>query len=141
MGIFLDTGFYMGLIDPTDDHYNRSLEILSELQTGKFGQIFTSSFVMAESATLVASRTKKDPQAIREIRNFFIGNEQIALILRANEEIESDAWVIFQKLNLRIKNKVVSYIDCTNIAFCKKYLLDNILSFDPHYNSWLTRIS
>lgn len=130
----------MGLIDPTDDHYKRSLELLKELQTGKFGQIFTSSFVMAESATLVASRTKKNTQAMRAIKNYFIGNEQIAIILRANEEIEIQSWEIFQKLNIRIKDKVVSYVDCTNISFCRKYLLDYILAFDPHYDGWITRI-
>lgn len=140
MGIFLDTGFYLGLIDPTDQNFNRSLELLKELQTGKFGQIFTSSFVMAESATLVASRTKKNSRAMREIKNLFTGNEQIAIILRANEEIEKDSWEIFQKLNTQIKNQVISYVDCTNISFCRKYLLDNIVSFDPHYDGWLTRI-
>ena len=100
MGIFLDTGFYMGLIDPTDEHYKRSLELLKELQTGRFGQIFTSSFVIAESATLVASRTPKNTQAMRAIKNYFTGNEQIAIILRANEEIENESWDIFQKLNI-----------------------------------------
>ena len=140
MGIFLDTGFYIGLIDPTDKYYKRSFDLLKGLQTGKFGLIYTSSFIMAESATLVAARTKKNPIAIKEIENFFLGDKQIATILRLNEKNEKDAWEIFQKINVEKKSKVVSFIDCSNIVLCRNYSIDNILSYDPHFDGWLTRV-
>jgi len=139
MGIFLDTGFYIGLIDPTDSHYKRSIELLIDLKSGKYGQIFTSNFIMAESATIVASTTKNNSIAINEIKKIFTGDERIAIILRANEELEKESWELFQKLNKK-ENKVISYVDCTNILFCQKYLLNFILSFDAHYDGWVNRI-
>ena len=140
MAIFLDTGFYIGLIDPNDKHYVRSLELLKIIQTGKYGQIYTSTLVMAESATLIGIRTKKHPKAMKTIQNYFIGLDKIAIILRFNEEHEKDTWITFHKINKTIKNKIVSFVDCTNIVLCKHYTIENILAYDGHFDGWLTRI-
>ncbi|MHA1783787.1 MAG: type II toxin-antitoxin system VapC family toxin [Candidatus Helarchaeota archaeon] len=140
MAIFLDTGFYMGLVDPNDKHYNRSLELLKELQTGKYGQIYTSTFVMAESATLIGVRTKKHPKAMKTIQNYFSGSDKIAIILRFNEEHEKDTWETFHKINKTIKPKIVSFVDCANIVLCKHYSIEHILAYDEHFDGWVTRI-
>lgn len=140
MAIFLDTGFYLGLLHPKDEYHSTSLKILEELKTGKYGALYTSNLIMSESATLTAVRTKKNPQALKTIEEFFIGSAKIAAIIRVNEDIEKKAWEIFHKVNEDRKNKVISFIDCTNIAICKHYSIEYILSFDNHFNGWLSRI-
>lgn len=140
MAIFLDTGFYVGLLHPKDEYYKRSYQILTELKTGIHGQIFTSNLIMSESATLVALRTQKNPRAMQIIQQYFIGNEQIAIILRLNEDLEKDAWTVFQELNSKKTDKVISFVDCTNIALCRHYSIEKILSYDDHFDGWLTRI-
>ena len=75
---------------PNDPYYKRSEELLNILKTGKYGQIFTSTYIIAETLTLVAIRTKNNSVVLKEIEDFFIGGKQIARILRPDEQIESE---------------------------------------------------
>jgi len=136
----LDTGFYIGLVDPKDKHYHRSLELLHELKSGEYGQIYTSTLVMGETATLVGIRTNRHPKAMNSIRNLFSGSEKLAIILRFGDDLEEDTWKLFHRINTTKKSKFVSFVDCANIVTCKRYSIENIIAFDEHFDGWLTRI-
>ena len=140
MGIFVDTNFYISLIDPHDFNYDRSLELLKDLKTGKYGRIYTSIYVMAESATLLSVRIKNQAPPYDLMEDLFIGKTQFALMLRSSENDEKEAWILFKKINTNRKLKIISFVDCTNIIFCKKYQCDNILSFDRHFDGIINRI-
>jgi predicted nucleic acid-binding protein len=43
MAIFLDTGFYLGLIHKKDENYDTAQEWLKKIQSGVYGQIYTSN--------------------------------------------------------------------------------------------------
>ncbi len=118
--IFLDTGFYIALVNPKDKFYKRAPEILMDLQEGVYGQPFTSHFIMAECATLIAIRTRNNQIAIELLKEYFIGKSQIAICLRSNEELEKSAWDLFCKVNFTEKEQPMSFVDCTNILFSQE---------------------
>ncbi len=141
MAIFLDSGFYLGLIHGEDKHHGRAREWLQRLKSGFFGQMYTSNFVMAETATIVASRTKGNPLALEKTRQLFAGALQIATIIRANEQDEENAWNLFLKIS---KSKdiltiggIVSFVDCTSIVLCQSRDIEFIATFDGHFKPWL----
>ena len=140
MAIFLDTGFFLGLVYPSDPYYERSKELLKILKTGKYGQIFTSTYIIAETLTLVAVRSRNNSIVLKEIDEFFRGDKQIARILRPDEQIENEFLKLFLKINTNPKKKTVSFVDCSNIIFCRKHAIDNILAYDRHFDPWLTRL-
>ena len=140
MAIFLDTGFFLGLVNPNDSYYKRSAELLKILKTGKYGQIFTSTYILAETLTLVAVRTKNNSIVLKEIDEFFKGDKQIARILRPDDQIENETLKLFLKINKNPKKKIVSFVDCSNIIFCRKRAIGNILAYDRHFDAWLTRL-
>lgn len=144
MGIFLDTGFYMGLMNEKDVNYNSAQEILDKINTGYYGEIYTSWFVMMESATLVAIRTLQNEMAIEKIRSIFIGDLKLALFLEFTPKIMTDTWDLFTKAN-RLnsppsKKKILSLVDASNIIFCKSHGIENIVAFDGDFQGWLTQI-
>jgi predicted nucleic acid-binding protein len=142
MGLFLDTGFYCGLVDHEDEHSGRSLELLKLLKSGRYGQIYTSNYVMAETATLIAIRTNRNPNYLQAVRDLFVGNNVLAILLRANLVEDNEAWKLFVKINSEKKSeKVISYIDCTNIIISQSHNIKNIVSFDPHFDGWLSVVS
>ncbi|WP_457557936.1 type II toxin-antitoxin system VapC family toxin [Candidatus Harpocratesius sp.] len=144
MAIFLDTGFYLGLIHSKDPNFKRAQELLIEIQKGKLGQIYSSMLIMAETATLVAVRTHKNPRAMEKIRSLFTGDLQIATIQPITETIEKKTWDIFLKANSgedSSKKKILSYIDSSNIALCKEHGIKYILAFDGDFKGWLEVIS
>lgn len=140
MAIFLDTGFFLGLVYPSDPYYKRSEELLKILKTGKHGQIFTSTYIIAETLTLVAVRSRNNSVVLKEIDKFFKGDKQIAIILRPDEQIEDESIKLFLKINKNSKNKTVSFVDCSNIIFCRRRGIDSILAYDKHFDAWLTRL-
>lgn len=140
MAIFLDTGFFLGLVDPNDKFYERSAELLILLKSGKFGQIFTSTYIIAETCTLVSTRTRNNPIALKEISDLLKGDKQIASVLRPDDQFESDAMKLFIKINKNSKKKAISFVDCSNIIFCRNRAIDNILTYDRHFDAWLTRL-
>ena len=107
MPIILDTGFFIALIDPKDKHSSRADEILNNIKDGQYGQTFTTAYVMAESAVLVAVRTRNNYDALKNIKSLFIGEDSIASILDANELLREKAWDLFLKLNQDNKNQPV----------------------------------
>lgn len=146
MAIFLDTGFYLGLIHSKDSNYKRAQELLIELQTGQFGQIYSSRLIMAETATLVAVRTHQNQKALKKARELFIGDLQIATILPLTEITEKETWDIFVKANslkesARMKKKILSFVDCSNITLCREHGIEKIAAFDGDFKGWLEIIS
>ncbi len=141
MAIFLDSGFYLGLIHVEDKHHERAREWLQLLKSGSFGQMYTSNFVMAETATIVASRTKGNPLALEKTRQLFAGGLQIATIIRASEQDEENAWNLFLKISkskdIRSIEGIVSFVDCTCIVICQSHDIEFIATFDNHFKPWL----
>jgi uncharacterized protein len=141
MAIFLDSGFFLGIIHKADKNHEQANEWLQKIRSGMYGQIYSSNFVMAESATIVASRTRGNARAIEKTRELFTGELQIATIIRATDDDEKNAWDLFLKLtqtdDIIIKEGIVSFVDCTNIILCKAHEIEFIASFDGHFKPWL----
>jgi predicted nucleic acid-binding protein len=135
--ILLDTGFYTALLDPTDKYYARAPEILAEIRSGALGRAYTTSFVMAESATLIAIRSRKNSIAIDGMRNLFLGEDCIALLLRPSESTEAKAWDLFVKINQDKKDRTMSFVDCTNVILAQQHHIRAIVAFDGHYDAWI----
>lgn len=153
MAIFLDSGFFMGLIHKKDKNYQRANEILLEMKDGLYGQVYTSNFIMSESATLVAVRTNQNPLALEKIKEYFIGDLQIGKKLLSDSNIEKLSWDLFIKLNSHLtkknkkkkgesekKRKMFSFVDCSNIIFCQERNIANIAAFDGHFKGFVNLI-
>ena len=143
MAIFLDTSYYVALVNPLDKHTDRANKLLKTLFSGKYGQIFTSPFIMAESGTLIAVRNPSNASKfITQMKELFIGDKKLGIILRSNDEIESSTWELMIKANRNVKKigDVVSWVDCSNIILCRKHKIDYIASFDHHFDPYLRRI-
>lgn len=62
------------------------------------------------------------------------------LLFRSAEIIEDKTWNFYIKVHDNLYTNLVSYGDCTNIVFCQEREIEYILSFDKHFDAWLSRI-
>jgi uncharacterized protein len=138
--IFLDTSFYIALVNPKDKYYLRAIELLNDIKNGLYGTTYTSNYVMAESAILTAIRTKKHQTAINAIRSFFIGEAVIAKLVRSTDELDKRAWDLFCKINIPTLDQPLSFIDCSSVVISQHYHIGMIISFDTHFESWFKQI-
>lgn len=142
MSIFLDTGFFTALCHPKDEHHERSIAIMRKLATGNYGLIYTSSFVISETATLLLIRTENNHQLLEEFFQLMFGSKQFCKILHSTPEIDKQIYQQFQKFNqnLRKKSHFKSFVDVSNIVFCQNNKIENIVAFDSHFEGHLTLI-
>ena len=95
MGVFLDTGFYLGLVHPDDPHSERSNEILLGLQDGKYGLLYTSNLVISELTTLVFIRTKGNSDMLDDVYDLIWGENKIATRMEITVQLENETWSNF----------------------------------------------
>ncbi|MHA1323944.1 MAG: type II toxin-antitoxin system VapC family toxin [Candidatus Helarchaeota archaeon] len=142
MGIFIDTGFFIGLAHPKDEFHQNCTRILEEMSSGKYGLIFTSSFVISEAATLLLIRTYGNLEILKEFHDLIYGQQQFAQIFSWTPEMERRTWDLFMTINKKAKEKkkLISFVDASNIVYCRTYDIPYIVSFDSHFDNFLTRI-
>lgn len=142
MAIFLDTGFYLGLCHPKDKFAKESKRIFRKLSEGSHGLLYTSTLIISEITTLVALRTNGHPKALNLLEEYLWGPNKIATELFIDTELESNIWNLFKKVNINTKNKkkFLSFVDVSSIILCRQHQIDTIVSFDSHFDGFLTRI-
>jgi len=142
IGVFLDTSFYLGLCHPKDKYAKNCDKILKILSQGDHGLLYTSSFIISEATTLVAIRTNSHLKVLDFLGKSIWGKEKIATILPFDSELERQTWKLFKKINTTVlKNKKpMSFVDISSVILCKHHQIDNIVSFDSHFDRFLERI-
>ncbi len=142
IAIFLDTGFYFGLCHPKDKYAEQSKRIFKQLSEGIHGILYTSSLIISEATTLVALRTDSHPKALNLLEEYLGDTNKIAIELYFNADLEPKIWELFKKMNINKKSNkdILSFVDVSSIILCKQYQIDKIVSFDSHFDGFLTRI-
>ena len=69
MGVFLDTGFYLGLCHPKDNYAKESERILKLLSKGEHGLLYSSNLIISEATTLTAVRTHNNINVLKHLEH------------------------------------------------------------------------
>ncbi|MEX2684875.1 MAG: type II toxin-antitoxin system VapC family toxin [Candidatus Sigynarchaeota archaeon] len=142
LGIFLDTSFFLGLCHPLDPNHKTSVRMFRAMAGGNYGLIFTSTFVIAETATLILIRTSNNNRIIDKFHEMFSGSTRVVRLLDVNVAILEDIWTLFQNHNKKAKTKkqYLSFVDASNVVLCRHNEIDKIASFDGDFDTYLQRI-
>lgn len=142
IGVFLDTGFYLGLCHPKDKYAELSEKILKNLATGNYGVLYTSYFIINEVTTLAAIRSKNNIKVFNHLEKLLWGSKKIANILPFDLNFEFETWELFKKVNTTNlkEKKSMSYTDISSIVLCNHHQIEYIVSFDSHFDGFLQRM-
>lgn len=122
---FLDTGFLIALESSDDQHHRSAQEFWhSLLETGPV--LITTSYIFDEVTTFFNSRAHHSKAV--EIGQNLLESQAIEFIHISQSLFES-GWEIFKQHN----DKRYSLTDCISFAVMKKEGLQNVLSFDRHF--------
>lgn len=143
MGIFLDTGFLMGICHPKDPFHENSKRLLREMSQGTHGLIYTSPYIIAEASTLLLVRTHNHSGRLGKFETLLFGPKKFIRILAWSPTIDVEVFKLFRELNAKATSdkQYLSFIDVSNIYLCRHYQIDKIVSYDSHFDAFLTRIS
>jgi predicted nucleic acid-binding protein len=139
MGIFLDTGFFIGLYHPKDEHHQEAVKIFQDISTGKLGLIYTSPFVISETVTLLFLRTKGNIALLHDLYADLYEESKYVSILSWNPLLEKKIWEKYFQINKKDaqKKESLSFTDISNIVYCEEYKINFIASFDSHFDVFI----
>ena len=134
MTIFVDTGIFVALRNAEDSNYQRSKELIMTALKGDWGRIYTSDYIIDEAITTALARTKRHDIAV-DVGSYIIDSPRFVKIAVDNE-IFNAAWLKFKTL----KDKGLSFTDCTSLALSQKHGIKQILSFDCGFDGIMQRL-
>src|SRR5271157_2388559 len=142
MAIFLDTGFFTGFYHPKDSHHLESVQIFRALSQGEYGLIYTSPYIISETATLLLIRTNHNQNLLADFFSDLYGTTKFVSILPWSSEIEQKTRAFFRKHNksVKTKEKLMSFTDASNVIYCRDYQIEEIATYDSHFDGILTRV-
>ncbi len=122
--ILIDSDAFVGLFVEHDAHH-ANIQSLMQGFAQKRRKLVTTSFVVAETATVI-SRCKDQEVARRFLTYVRSGGIPIIFI---DEALQHAAEQVF----VSQENKSTSMVDCSNVAVMKQFHIPQILSFDQFY--------
>lgn len=126
ISILLDSDVFVAIAKKDDAHHQTVQRLFSILER-KPVVFLASNYVFAEAVTVI-SRKVGHSGAVDFIKQIRSPDSMVALRW-INEQIEQRALDFF----LRQTSKLVSFIDCTNMALMEYYGMNAIFSFDAIY--------
>lgn len=121
--LFIDSSFFCAFYNPKDN-LNQKASLLAPIV--KNYSAISSNFVFLESTTVISQRVGKAEAVL--FGDSLLNQSVIDLHYFSNLE-EADIWKIFK----RVKNKNMSYVDCSILSLIQKYKINALLTFDTHF--------
>lgn len=134
MAVFVDTGVFVALNNTIDNHHSRSKELFKQALKGDFGRIFTSDYVIDEAVTVAVARTKTPKLAV-DLGMYILESPRITKLWVGQDSFKQ-AWEKF----VLLKDKRLSFTDCTSIALIEMRAIKQIMSFDCGFDGLVPRI-
>lgn len=123
--IFVDTGAFLARHVSHDQLHAKARRAWKDLEKAK-SPLFTSSFVLDETFTLLARRTS---YAFAADRAEAVCASRVLTILRPDAADEQSALSLFRKL----ADQEVSFTDCVSFALMRRHKLSRAFTFDRHF--------
>ena len=122
--IFVDTGFWIALIDRRDTHHLLAKSALESLL--KCYHVYLSDFVLFETITYLNCSIKRHDLAVRFLKNT---KQSTLAMLVVDEIIKDEALNLFEKYS----DKNLSFTDRTSFVLMNHQRIQKYAGFDNHF--------
>ena len=122
--IFVDTGFWIALIDRRDTHHLLAKSALESLL--KCYHVYLSDFVLFETITYLNCSIKRHDLAVRFLKKT---KQPTLSMLVVDEIIKNEALNLFEKYS----DKNLSLTDCTSFVLMNHQHIQRYAGFDNHF--------
>lgn len=128
MKIFLDTSFLISLLLEEDFNHKKARDIAQNLKTRSV-EFYINYLVFSECLTILSQRKSK---AFALSFGKTVKTQKEIRILEEKEGIQERTWRIFQS----VKDKNVSFADCSILASLEEEKISYLATFDKHFQGF-----
>ena len=131
MAVFLDSGFFVALLNKRDVHYEDSLKISRKLAEKSLGRRVTTDYILDEVITTLWYKVNRKDIVVSAYK--LIHDEQVFVKLEyVTSGIFELAWKKWNAL-VNLSVRPLSFTDCSVLAFMEVHDVDNLISFDKGF--------
>ena len=127
--IFVDTGAWIALEDIHDKNHVVAAKFREALCAQK-ERFVTTSYVLDETYTFLLINICYEKAVYFHERVKRMEESALLEIIHFTEQFEEDAWIIFERFN---RDKMWSFTDCTSKAVMDLSQIDEVFTFDDHF--------
>lgn len=119
---FCDSNYFVALFNASDSLYERALHTAQRIKRERI-HLIISNLIFSEIVTVLSQKTGKR-SALRAGR--FLLEDPFLQIVLIDEFLQDQTWQIFQA----VREKNISFVDCSIIAAMKAEGIRELLTFD-----------
>lgn len=123
--IFVDTSFFVGSVDSSDEHHAESVALLT---AGSRMRLATTNHVLGETWTFIRRRLGHSAACSFVDRVEEAGDVEVVFITR---ELEREAWAWLA----RHDEREYSFVDATSFALMRHLRISDALAFDGDFSA------
>ncbi len=118
--IVIDSNYYLALVNPLDSLHQNAVNLTHQIEKS---QAVISGYIFSEITTVTSQKIGK--QAAVDLGASLLNNPLIQMTT-VNHSLFLASWKIF----LKLKQKNLSFVDCSILALMKQLNIKQLLSFD-----------
>jgi predicted nucleic acid-binding protein len=126
--IFIDTSAWDAIEDSGDANHEAAMIFKDEIANRY--ELITSNYILDETYTLLLINIGYERTVAFHRQLEMLIKAGVLRVIQLSENIEEKAWSIFEKYN---QDKCWSFTDCTSYAAMKELAIDEVFSFDRHF--------
>ncbi|MBI4016449.1 MAG: type II toxin-antitoxin system VapC family toxin [Candidatus Aenigmarchaeota archaeon] len=121
--IFIDANIFLAYDNINDVHHQRALKLWQKIEDGKYGEYFTSDYVLNEIIGVTLRKLGKERAVILGTHIF-----NSMLVLNIDDHILRKSFRMFSQTELSL-----SLVDCTNLAVLDMVGAGMLATFDKEF--------
>ena len=126
--IFIDTSAWDAIEDSGDVNHEAAMIFKDEIANRY--ELITSNYILDETYTLLLRNIGYARTVAFHRQLEMLKKAGVLQVIQLSENIIENAWIIFEKYN---QDKCWSFSDCASYAAMKDQDIDEVFSFDRHF--------
>jgi hypothetical protein len=138
MSVFVDTGVFFAHHDTDADRHGDAVSAFDALLDGRYGQPYTSDYVLDETVTLTRVRSGSF-EASSTVASRITGEDPFPKVFEMIHVEPDDVRASLETFR-RYGDQNLSFTDASSVHLCESRGIDAVLSFDDDFDGLLERI-
>jgi predicted nucleic acid-binding protein len=127
--IFVDTGAWIAISNPRDQHYREAVTIYNRMQQQEV-HFLTTDYVIDETATRLRYDTNHSLAVMFLERIELLVETDILTLMEIDKDVFGKAIALFRLYD----STRLSFTDCTSFVVCRENNIREAFAFDRHFS-------